>query len=145
MARAKSTTSNGTFLGWRRENGRVGVRNHVLVLPLDDLSNAAAEAVANNIKGTLAIPHAYGRLQFGEDLDLFFRTLIGTGANPNVAAVVVIGIEEGWTKRVVDGIAKTGKPVAGFGIEGNGDIMTIAKASRAAKDFLHWGSELKRE
>ena len=47
-----------------------------------------------------------------------FRTLIGTGANPNVAAVVVIGIEDGWTKRVVDGIAKTGKPVVGFGIEG---------------------------
>ena len=40
--------------GWRRENGRVGVRNHVVILPLDDLSNAACEAVANNIKGTLA-------------------------------------------------------------------------------------------
>jgi (2R)-sulfolactate sulfo-lyase subunit beta len=75
-----------TFQGWRRENGRVGVRNHVVILPLDDLSNAACEAVANNIKGTLALPHAYGRLQFGEDLELHFRTLIGTGSNPNVAA-----------------------------------------------------------
>ena len=51
-----------SFLGYRRENGRVGVRNHVLVLPLDDISNACAEAVANNIKGTLAVPHPYGRL-----------------------------------------------------------------------------------
>jgi len=59
-------------------------------------------------QGTLRAAHAYGRLQFGEDLDLHFRTLIGTGANPNVAAVIVIGIEDGWTKRVVDGIAKTG-------------------------------------
>ena len=99
-----------TFLGYRRENGRVGVRNHVIVLPLDDLSNAAAEAVAHNIKGALAIPHPYGRLQFGADLELHFRTLIGTGCNPNVAAVVVIGIEDGWTKKVVDGIAATGKP-----------------------------------
>ena len=57
-----------TFLGYRRENGRVGVRNHVIVLPLDDLSNAAAEAVAHNIKGVMAIPHPYGRLQFGADL-----------------------------------------------------------------------------
>ena len=121
------------------------MRNHVIILPLDDLSNAACEAVANNIKGTLALPHAYGRLQFGEDLDLHFRTLIGTGANPNVAAVVVIGIEEQWTKRVVDGIAKTGKPVTGFGIEGNGDIDTIAKASRQAKEYLQWASELQRE
>jgi (2R)-sulfolactate sulfo-lyase subunit beta len=121
------------------------VRNHVVVLPLDDLSNAASEAVANNIKGTLALPHSYGRLQFGADLDLHFRTLIGTGSNPNVAAVVVIGIEDGWTKRVVDGIAKTGKPVAGFGIEGHGDIATIARASHKAKEFLHWASELERE
>ena len=52
----------------------------------------------------MAIPHAYGRLQFGEDLDLHFRTMIGTGANPNVAAVVVIGIEPGWTKVIADGI-----------------------------------------
>jgi (2R)-sulfolactate sulfo-lyase subunit beta len=137
--------SNLSFRGWRRENGRVGVRNHVVILPLDDLSNAACEAVANNIKGTLAIPHAYGRLQFGEDLALHFRTLIGTGSNPNVAAVVVIGIEDGWTQRVVDGIAKTGKPVTGFGIEGTGDIGTVAKASRVAKDYLQWASELPQE
>jgi (2R)-sulfolactate sulfo-lyase subunit beta len=147
-APAKSSSkskSNLSFMGWRRENGRVGVRNHVVILPLDDLSNAACEAVANNIKGTLAIPHAYGRLQFGADLDLHFRTLIGAGSNPNVAAVVVIGIEDQWTKRVVDGIAKTGKPVVGFGIEGHGDIATVAKASYKAKEFVQWASELKRE
>jgi (2R)-sulfolactate sulfo-lyase subunit beta len=141
----KNGHSSLSFMGWRRENGRVGVRNHVVILPLDDLSNAACEAVANNIKGTMALPHAYGRLQFGEDLDLFFRTMIGTGCNPNVAAVVVIGIEDGWTKRIVDGIKKTGKPVTGFGIEGHGDLMTIAKASRVAKEYLQWASELQRE
>ena len=102
------------FWGYRRENGRVGVRNHVIILPVDDLSNAAAEAVAHNIKGTMAIPHPYGRLQFGADLELHFRTLIGVGCNPNVAGVVVIGIEPGWTGRVVDGIKKSGKPVEGF-------------------------------
>ena len=133
------------FFGYRRENGRVGIRNHVVILPLDDLSNAACEAVANNIKGTLALPHHYGRLQFGEDLELHFRTLIGTGANPNVAAVVVIGIEPVWTARVVDGIAQTGKPVQGFAIEQHGDIDTIAAASRTAKDFLQTASELGRE
>ena len=141
----KNGHSDLKFFGWRRDNGRVGVRNHVIILPLDDLSNAACEAVANNIKGTMALPHAYGRLQFGEDLDLHFRTLIGTGANPNVAAVVVIGIEDGWTKRVVDGIAKTGKPVTGFGIEGHGDIATIAKASYVAKQYVQMASELQRE
>jgi len=133
------------ILGYRRENGRVGIRNHVIILPVDDISNAACEAVANNIKGTMALPHAYGRLQFGEDLELFFRTMIGTGANPNVAACVVIGIEPGWTQRIVDGIAKTGKPVCGFSIERHGDIQTIADASRKAKEYVQWASELQRE
>jgi len=137
--------SNRKFLGYRRENGRVGVRNHVVILPVDDISNAAAENVAKNIQGTLALPHSYGRLQFGADLDLHFRTIIGAGSNPNVAACVVIGIEPGWTNQVADGIAKTGKPVAAFSIEQNGDINTVAAASRKGKDFVHWATEIQRE
>ena len=137
--------SRVSFRGYKRENGRVGVRNHVLILPVDDLSNAAAEAVANNIKGALAIPHPYGRLQFGADLDLHFRTLIGTGCNPNVAAVVVICIEDSWAKKVADGISATGKPVSWFGIEQHGDHDTILRASKAAKEYVQWASELRRE
>src|SRR6186997_2519709 len=137
-------SSKTTFQGYRRENGRVGVRNHVLILPVDNLSNAAAEAVAHSIKGAMAIPHPYGRLQFGADLDLHFRTLIGAGSNPKVAAVVVICIEDGWTKKVVDGIATTGKPVAGFGIEGHGDHATIMRASKAAREYLQWATEKHR-
>ena len=138
-------SSKTTFRGYRRENGRVGVRNHVIILPVDDLSNAACEAVAHNIKGTMAIPHPYGRLQFGADLELHFRTLIGAGSNPNVAAVVVIGIEDGWTQRVVEGIAKTGKPVTGFGIELHGDHDTIYRASKVAKEYVQWASERRQE
>jgi (2R)-sulfolactate sulfo-lyase subunit beta len=137
-------SSKTTFWGYRRENGRVGVRNHVIILPVDDLSNAAAEAVAHNVKGAMAIPHPYGRLQFGADLDLHFRTLIGAGSNPNVAAVVVICIEQEWAKRVVDGIAKTGKPVTGFGIELHGDHDTILRASKVAKEYVQWASERQR-
>ena len=134
-----------SFLGYKRENGRAGTRNHVIILPVDDISNACAEAVANNIKGTIALPHSYGRLQFGADLELHFRTMIGTGKNPNVAAVIVIGIEPKWTKRIVDAIAKTGKPVEGFSIEGVGDIDTIAKVSKKAQELSMWASEKQRE
>lgn len=133
------------LVGYRRENGRVGVRNHVILLPVDDISNAACEAVSKVIPGTLALPHAYGRLQYGEDLDLHFRTMIGTGSNPNVAAVIVIGIEENWTKKIADGIAETGKPVAAFSIERHGDLETIRNASWKAKEFLQWASEIQRE
>jgi len=136
---------NPKVFAYRRENGRVGIRNHVVILPLDDLSNSACEKVAHNVKGTKAIPHAYGRLQFGKDLELFFRTMIGTGANPNVAAVVVIGIEPDWTNRIVEGIAKTGKPVAGFSIERFGEFKTVEMACWKAKEFVQWASELRRE
>jgi (2R)-sulfolactate sulfo-lyase subunit beta len=91
------------------------------------------------------LPHAFGRLQFGEDLDLTFRTLIGIGSNPNVSAVVVIGVEPNWTAQIVEGIAKTGKPVDGVWLEGYGDLRVVERASRVAKQFLQDASEHTRE
>lgn len=135
----------GELLGYRRQNGRVGVRNHVVILSVDDISNAAAEAVAGQVTGTLALPHAYGRLQYGRDLELHFRTLIGLGANPNVAAALIIGIEDKWARRVADGIAETGKPVEWVSIEGKGDLETVRQGSWMAKDLVQWASELRRE
>ncbi|MGH3396936.1 MAG: UxaA family hydrolase [Streptosporangiaceae bacterium] len=130
--------------GYRRPDGRVGIRNHVVIIPVDDLSNAAAESVARAIPGTLALPHPYGRLQFGADLELFFRSMIGTGANPNVAAAVVIGIEPAWTERIASGIAATGKPVASFSIERHGDLRVLEMAARQAARLLQDASEIAR-
>ncbi len=130
--------------GYRRANGRVGIRNHVIILAVDDLSNAAVEGIGRLVPAALAIPHAYGRLQFGEDLELTFRTLIGTGANPNVAAVVVVGIEPSWTDRVADGIALTGKPVVRLSIERHGDLSIIAEGARRAAQLVQDASEIMR-
>jgi (2R)-sulfolactate sulfo-lyase subunit beta len=131
--------------GYRRENGRVGVRNYVVVIPVDDISNAAAEGVSYLIRDVMALSHPYGRLQFGEDLELTFDTLIGTGRNPNVAAAIVVGIEPKWTDRIASGIAETGKPVASLSIERYGDLKTIEIASRKAMELVQWASELQRE
>jgi (2R)-sulfolactate sulfo-lyase subunit beta len=131
--------------GYRRPDGRVGIRNKVAVIPVDDLSNAVCEAAAKTVPDALALPHHYGRLQFGEDLELTFRTLIGTGANPNIAAAVVIGIEPAWTGRVVEGIASTGKPVEGFSIEGHGDLRVLERAARVLARFVQDASECVRE
>ncbi len=130
--------------GYRRENGQVGVRNYVAIIPVDDISNSAVEGVGHLIRDTLPLPHPYGRLQFGEDLDLHFRTLIGTGRNANIAAAIVIGIEPKWTQKIVDGIAETGKPVAGFSIERYGDLKTIEMAARKAKEFVQHAGEIAR-
>jgi (2R)-sulfolactate sulfo-lyase subunit beta len=137
--------ASGILSGYRRPDGRVGIRNHVVVLPVDDLSNAAAEGVAKLVPGALALPHAYGRLQFGADLDLTFQTLAGTGANPNVAAVVVIGIEPAWTDRLADSIAASGKPVERFSIERHGDFETVARAARVTARLVQDASELVRQ
>ena len=70
-ARQRASRTCGSWAGGARTTASACATTWS-ILPLDDLSNAACEAVANNIKGTLALPHAYGRLQFGEDLDLLF-------------------------------------------------------------------------
>ncbi|WP_448515795.1 UxaA family hydrolase [Pseudothermotoga sp.] len=133
------------ILAYRRENGRVGVRNYVLLITVDDISNAVVEAVEKAVAGTLAIPHPYGRLQFGKDLDLLFKTLIGTGSNPNVAAAIVVGVEPKWTTIVAEGIAKTKKPVEAFWVEGNGQIRTIEKVMRTAVKMVEDATNLRRE
>ena len=133
------------FLGYRRENGRVGMRNHVLLLPLDAVSCQVCKGVTSLIAGTTTFYHPYGRMQFGEDLDLHFKTLIGCGKNPNVAAVIVVGIEDSWTSKIAEGIESSGKPVAKFSTSGNGDLKTIEAASRKAAEFVSYATSLKRE
>ena len=114
-----SKYSNLSFLGYRRKNGRVGVRNHVVILPVDDISNAACEAVATILRVLWRYRTLTGGFNSVRIWSCRFRTMIGTGANPNVGAAIVIGIELGWTRRIVEGIAATGKLVAGFSIELN--------------------------
>lgn len=133
------------FLGYRREDGRVGIRNHVLLLPLDAVSCRVCKGVTSLIAGTSTFYHPYGRMQFGEDLDLHFKTLIGCGRNPNVAAVIVVGIEDTWTSKIAEGIENTGKPVAKFSTSGNGDLKTIETASRKAAEFVSYATSLKRK
>lgn len=133
------------ILAYRRENGKVGVRNYILLITVDDISNAVVEAVEKAVAGTLAIPHPYGRLQFGKDLELLFKTLIGTGSNPNVAAAIVVGIEPKWATIVAEGIAKTKKPVEAFWVEGSGQIKTIEKVTRVAVKLVEDATNLRRE
>jgi len=97
------------FYEYEREDGSVGIRNHVAIIAVDALADRTVEAISRLIKNTVPITHPYGRLQFGEDLNITFDTLIGTGCNPNVAAAFVVGLEPEWTQKVVDGISKSKK------------------------------------
>ena len=102
--------SKPRLTGYRRQNGTMGIRNHVIILPLDDLSNAAAEAVAKVIPGTLALPHAFGRLQFGEDLELNFpHTYRNWSLMQTLQQLSLLVSNQSGHRRVADGIASDRK------------------------------------
>lgn len=134
------------IMAYKREDGSVGVRNHVALLGMDHAGSVVVNGVEKLTRGARAIPHQYGRLQIGDDLDLTFRTLIGHGCNPNVAAVVVVGIEPNWTGKVAEEIKeRTGKPNRTVHVTGKGTIEAIKEATKHAKDLVSWASGQKRE
>jgi (2R)-sulfolactate sulfo-lyase subunit beta len=136
--------ANGTVGGWYRENGRLGVRNHVVVLSLDDCLDATGSAIAREAKCALALAADYARPQTPGDASLGDRTMIGTATNPNVAGVVILASESGRAKAIVDAIARSGKPVAGFAIASERDDTEIGKARRTTVDYCAWAHGLRR-
>ena len=133
------------FYGYEREDGSVGIRNHIAIIAVDALANRTVEAISRLIKNTVPITHPYGRLQFGEDLDITFDTLIGTGCNPNVAAALVVGLEPEWTQKIVDGISKSKKPVESVTIIRRGDHKALERGARIAQRMVSEASENLRE
>ena len=106
------------FHGYRRGDGRVGVRNHVLILSPTGLTSAAAQRVAGLVRGTVCIASGFGRGQVAADAQLHFDTLAGLARNPNVAAVLVLAAADDIVRSYVDAIAATGKPVTGLSLPG---------------------------
>jgi altronate dehydratase large subunit len=83
-----------SLTGYRRPNGGWGLRNHVLVLPARAAANAAAEGIADGLDGAVAVAHEWVGVPGDPDTALVERTLAGFAANPNVAAVLLVGVSE---------------------------------------------------
>ena len=136
------------FLGYKRPDGKVGVRNHVVILPSVACSNEICNAIAQKVKGTISIPHQHGCAQLPFDAEQTARTLIGVGRNPNVAAVLVIGLgcEVVNSSMVASKIAESGKPVKNLVIqEVGGSPKTIKEGVKIAKEMVLFASRLKKE
>jgi len=137
---------NDSFQGYKRADGRIGVRNHVAILAVMDNVNGIVRNLASLVKGTLPLPVWYGRGQFGEDDTLFRRTQIGLASNPNVAAVLVISLEGVSAARVGEAIARTGKPVAHMAVQDvGGTIEALAQGIRMLLPMVKEASRMKRE
>lgn len=135
------------FMGYRRPNGTVGIRNFVAIIPSVFCANSTVENIANQVEGAVALRHPVGCTQVGLDFEITARTLIAMGNHPNVAAVVVVGLgcERFKPEELYEGIKASGKPVVKFVIqEEGGTTNTIAKGVAAAKEFAKLASEMKR-
>jgi len=135
-----------TFLGYRRGDGQVGVRNHIGVMSIMDNVNPVTRAIADNVAGSLPVTTLFVRGQYGKDLEMAYNTLAGMGCNPNLAGVVIVGLEETSTNIVADRVRKTGKPVETVLIQALGGTVNatadgVRKAARMAVD----ASKLRRE
>ena len=136
------------FMGFQRENGEIGVRNYVAVIPTVGCANEVAEAIAETVPGSKPLLHHQGCCMIPSDIEVVERTLIGLGSNPNVAAVVLVGLgcESVSIDRVGDGIAETGKPVESVVIQDIGGFSkAVEKGVEAAKKGVEHAERFKRQ
>jgi len=137
------------FYGYRRPDGRVGIRNYVLILPASVCASDTTRIIASQVKGTVTFNNQLGCSQVASDQQLTMDVMAGYAANPNVYATVVVslGCENCQMDLVVDAIKeRTNKPIAQFIIQENGGtIKTVERALRAAKQFVQEASLLQKE
>ena len=136
------------FLGFKRPDGKVGVRNHVIILPSVVCSSEVCDAIAKKVKGVISIPHPHGCAQLTHDAEQTARTLIGIGRNPNVAAVLVIGLgcEVVDPFMIASKIGESGKLVKSLIIqEIGGTPKAVKEGIKIVRQMLAYASRFKRE
>lgn len=127
-----------TFMGYRRPDGSIGTRNHLIILPSVFCANSTAEKIAAQIPGAVAMPHCVGCAQVGYDLELTARTLKSMGCHPNAGAIIIIGLgcERFDPQELYDAVKATGKPVAKLVIQEEGGITnTVTRGVEIGQKF----------
>ena len=127
------------FWGYVRENGKVGARNYVAVVPTVVCAAEAAQTICNSVTGCISYLHHQGCCQLPPDLERVTDTLISLCCSPNVGAVlfVSLGCEGTDVERLMQTVAATGKPIDMVRIQEDGGISSaialgISKAKALA-------------
>nr|MDO8063818.1 UxaA family hydrolase [Candidatus Freyrarchaeum guaymaensis] len=130
------------FMGYRRKDGSVGVRNHLLVVSTVACANHVARRIAEQVEGAVSVTHPYGCGHIGEDFLRVLGVLSGLGRNPNVSGVLVVGLGcENMSANMVAGeIAKSGKPVEQINIQDEGGSLKAIQ--RGGEILLDMADEL---
>ncbi|MBI3372560.1 MAG: UxaA family hydrolase [Betaproteobacteria bacterium] len=134
-----------TFMGYARENGAVGVRNWIAVISIMDNCNPVTRAICHAVDGTIAVTTLFVRGQYGRDLEIAFNTLAGMGRNPNIAGVLLIGLEEQTTEEVARRIRPSGKPIESINLQPHGTINAVAEGTRRAMKLVVRASYARRK
>jgi altronate dehydratase large subunit len=133
-----------TFLGYERADGTVGVRNRVAVISIMDNCNPVTRAICAAVEGTIPVTTLFVRGQYGRDLEIAFDSLAGMGRNPNIAAVLLVGLEEQTTEEVARRIRPSGKPVEAINLQPDGTINAVAEGTRRAMKLAIAASGARR-
>lgn len=137
------------FLGYRRPDGRVGVRNKIFILPASVCASDTTRIIASQIEGAVTFNNQNGCSQVAGDQQLTMDVMAGMAANPNVYGIIVVSLggENCQMDLVVDAIReRTNKPMETFIIQENGGtITTIERAVRAGRKMAQEASRLQRE
>ena len=137
------------FMGYKRAEGRAGIRNHVLILPGCACASESCRVVASQVRGTVNVIINTGCSDVAANTEMNQRVLVGFALNPNVYGVVIIGLgcETVPHRELREKIQRlTSKPVVSFGIqEEGGTVRTIEKAVRAARAMAAEAGRQQRE
>lgn len=127
------------FWGYKRKEGRAGIRNHVLIMPTCACGSESCRIVASQVRGAVNIVFNTGCSDVAANTGMSQKVLTGFACNPNVYGVVIIGLgcETVSHNKLREKIqSMTSKPVVSFGIQDEGGTLkTIEKAVRAARDM----------
>ena len=137
------------FLGYQRQDGSVGIRNKIAILPSVVCSSVVAKRVADKVENAVALAHPFGCGHFGPDLEYTARTLAGLATNPNIYGVLIIGLgcENITSRMLARRIKKSKKPLEYFDIQdvNGGTIAAIEKGIEIANKMENDANDIKRE
>ena len=135
------------LMGYRRPDGQIGIRNHVLILPTITCATQTAQRITELVDGTVTFIHQHGCAQVGVDYDQTFRTYVGMGNNPNVYGVVVLGLgcETHQARSVAGDLMKSGKPVEVVSIQDHGGTLdAISEGAKIAARMVQEASAQRK-
>lgn len=137
-----------TFMGYPRPDGKVGIRNHVVIMPSVACVNGTADRIGKMVPGTVPILHGHGCGRLGEDAEMHTRVLANLCKNPNVAAVLIVGLgcEVIKGESLYNLVKESGKPVEFVNVQTDGGTLkTAEKGAEYARKMLEYASSLEKQ